>query len=117
MKRIPVVALSVVAWLSLWSLRGAVDPHSAIRQTVGPTLANKLDARVEHFDNGGRPLAISVVDLAFTYQIPMSLEYVDRKAVTGTVNLKLVDTTPRRILETLIAKTPGYRVTFLPKIV
>ena len=54
----------------------------------------------------------SVVDLAYTYQLPMALECADRDATTRPLNLQFHNESVRRILEGIIRQSPAFRVSF-----
>jgi hypothetical protein len=72
----------------------------------------KLERRVERFDTSGRTLVASVVELAYQYQLPMALEYVDRDATTRPLNLQFHNESVRRILEGIVRQAPEFRVSF-----
>ena len=71
----------------------------------------KLDRRVR-FDTAGRTLVTSIVELAFTYQLPTGIEYADREATTRPLSLHFQNESVRRILEALTEQVPGYGVSF-----
>ena len=80
-----------------------------------PTVSSfeqKLNSRVQRFDTAGKTLVASVVELAFTYELPTAIEYVSREAGTQPLNLDFHNESVRRILETLAARIPGYGVDF-----
>jgi len=72
---------------------------------------SKLDKRVEHFDTAGRTLIASVLDLAYEYELPIGIEYVDR-ALTRPIKLEFHHDSVRGILVAIIQQAPGYRVAF-----
>jgi hypothetical protein len=87
--------------------------HEGTTQSVGVTLFEKnLDRRIERFDTSGRTLVASVVDLAYKYQLPMALEYVDRDATTRALNLQFYNESLRQIFQEIIQRAPKYRVSF-----
>ena len=85
-------------------------------ETVGESATalsfeQKLDRRVR-FDTAGRTLVASIVELAFTYQLPTGIEYADREATTRPLNLHFQNESVRRILEAITEQVPGYGVSF-----
>jgi hypothetical protein len=71
-----------------------------------------LDTRVARFDTSGRSLVATIVDLAFTYQLPTAIEYADRDATTRALNLQFRNESVRGILKTIIRQFPEYGVSF-----
>ena len=71
----------------------------------------RLDRRVR-FDSAGRTLVASIVELAFTYQLPTGIEYADREATTRPLNFHFQNESVRRILEAITEQVPGYSVNF-----
>jgi hypothetical protein len=77
-----------------------------------PPYENRLDAVVEVFDSGGQTLAQNFLSLAYRYDLPMGVEYLDRAAVSEPLHLQLRGKSVREILSSLVAQVPEYRVTF-----
>ncbi len=75
-------------------------------------LQEKLDTHIPRFDNTGRPLVESILELAYEYHLPMGLEYVNRDAVRRPLDLKLRDSSVRDIIASLVTQVPGYQVSF-----
>ena len=71
----------------------------------------KLDRHVSRFDSSGRTLAACVVDLAYEYQLPMAIEFVDRDAMRP-LHVEFRNRSVRQVLEDIIRQVPRYRVTF-----
>jgi hypothetical protein len=111
MRRILGLFILFACWITVVS---AQPPrHDLGRQPIGLTPFEKnLDRRIERFDTSGRTLVASVVDLAYEYQLPMALEYVDRDVTTRPLNLQLHNRSLRQILEAVIRQAPKYRVSF-----
>lgn len=86
----------------------ASDTHSA----QVSVFERKLQARVERFDTSGRTLVASVLDLAYEYELPMGLEYIDHDAVTRPIDLDLRGESVRGILVALVQQASEYRVSF-----
>jgi len=72
---------------------------------------------VEHFSTSGRTLVASVVDLAYSYQLPMAVEYADSDAATRPLHLQFNNKSVRAILEDIVRQAPQYRVSFSNSIV
>ncbi len=106
-----------LSWLTVISARPtnlrASTTHSA---QVSP-FERKLDTRVERFDTSGRTLIASVVDLAYQYELPTGIEYLDHEATTRPIDLQFHDESVRGILLAIIQEVPEYRVSFSEDIV
>src|SRR4029077_16336206 len=72
----------------------------------------KLNRRVEQFDTSGRTLVTSVVDLAYEYELPIGIEYLDPVATARPIDLQFHDESIRGILTAIILQIPEYRVSF-----
>jgi hypothetical protein len=100
---------------------GSIEPlqqHQSSAQSVQvSSFEEKLDRRVERFDTSGRTLIASVIDLAYEYQLPTGIEYLDHEATTRPIDLQLHDESVRGILVAIIQQTPEYRVSFSEGIV
>jgi hypothetical protein len=72
----------------------------------------KLDTRVERFETSGRTLIASVIELAYEYELPTAIEYINHDATTRPIDLRFQDESIRGILTALILQIPEYRVTF-----
>jgi hypothetical protein len=57
-------------------------------------------------------LIATLVDLAFTYQLPTAIEYADRDGTTRALNLQFRNESVREILKTTIQQFPEYGVSF-----
>jgi hypothetical protein len=71
----------------------------------------KLGRNVTRFDSSGRTLVGCVVDLAYEYQLPMAIEFVDGD-VTRPLSVQFRNRSVRQILEDIIRQAPRYRVNF-----
>jgi hypothetical protein len=76
------------------------------------TFEKSLARHVPRFDTSGRTLVACVVDLAYEYQLPMAIEYVDGDATKRSLNVHLHNQSLRQILEGIIRQSPKYRVDF-----
>ncbi|HEY2819741.1 MAG TPA: hypothetical protein VGJ06_01765 [Candidatus Acidoferrum sp.] len=75
-------------------------------------LEQKLDQRIGGFDTAGCTFVGCVTALAYCYELPTAIEYVDRDAAHRTLNLKFHDPSVREVLEALAQQTPEYRLSF-----
>lgn len=76
------------------------------------TFAQRLDTRVALFNAYGQTLAQAVLCIAYHYKLPMGVEYWTPESTRIPLRLRLRNQSVRQILETLVAKQPGYRVSF-----
>jgi hypothetical protein len=53
-----------------------------------------------------------LVDLAYEYELPMGIEYLDREAATQPINLELRNESVRGILLAIVQQVPEYKVSF-----
>lgn len=108
-RHLAVFTLTTFALLS--SVGGG--PVRGGQQTRGPMpFEAKLNQRVERFNAADRSLTDAVLDLAFEYQLPLGVEYVDRGAAVRPVTMELRQKTVREILCALVATAPEYRIDF-----
>jgi hypothetical protein len=92
--------------------------HLSARQPQArPTLDTKLDKHINNFRTAGRPLLAILVDLAYEYQLPLGIEYVDREAATHAIELEFRDESLRNILLAVVGQLPEYRVAFPPGLI
>jgi hypothetical protein len=95
---------------------GPVQPPS--RHTSGPlsvrvpSFNEKLDKRIEHFETAGHTLIASVLDLAYEYELPTAIEYIDHDAAARSLNLGFHDESVRGILVALVQSASAYRLSF-----
>src|ERR1700730_17193794 len=66
---------------------------------------------VGHFSTSGRTLVASVVDLAYSYELPMAVEYAERDATTRPLNLEFNNQPIQPTHENIIPQAPQYRDT------
>ena len=105
------LALSVCC-LTLISTRPPKPYASGMLSAQASLFESKLDRRVERFDTSGRTLVASVLDLAYEYELPIGLEYIDHDAATHPINLEFRDEPVRGILVALVQQASEYRVSF-----
>jgi hypothetical protein len=73
----------------------------------------KLDRRIDRYDTSGRTLIASVIDLAYEYELPVGLEYINHEAATRPIDFETHDESVRGILVAIVQQVPEYRVSFL----
>ncbi len=118
MKRAAMLLLTLGAYFlsAAWTRpRAPSAPHF---QAAQPSLfEQKLDKRIERFDTAGRTLIASLIDLAYEYELPMGIEYLDRDAASRPINVELRNESLRGILVALVQQLSEYRVGFSSGIV
>ena len=89
------------------------EHHETVAESAtASSFEQKLNRRVKRFDTAGRTLVASIVDLAFTYQLPTAIEYADLEATSRPLNSHFQNESVRRILEAITEQVPGYSVSF-----
>ncbi len=106
------VFVSTVCCLTAVSATYVNPLASNTEPTQATIFERKLNTRVARFDTSGRTLATSLIDLAYEYELPMGIEYLDRKAATQPINLELRNESVRGILLAIIQQVPEYKVSF-----
>lgn len=102
----------LACWLSVVSAQ-PVSHHGLDSPSAQESLLErKLGKSVERFDTSGRPLIASVLDLAYKYELPTALEYVDREITARTIDLQFHHQTVRAVLAAIIQQIPEYGVSF-----
>src|SRR5437879_3808087 len=81
-----------------------------------PSLSARLQTPVAAFDAAGRPFVRIILDLAYEYQLPLGLEYVDAEAMERPLSVKLQNKRVRDILQDVLALLPQYRLKVTPLI-
>lgn len=76
------------------------------------TFEDKINARVELFDASNRTLVANLIDLAYSHNLPLGIEYIDKKALTQPIGLVLRNESIQGILIALVQQVPEYKVTF-----
>jgi hypothetical protein len=100
------------SWLSVVPAQPAKHHGRNTQSTEASLFERKLDGRVERFDTSGRTLAAIVIDLAYEYELPTGIEYLDHEATTRPIDLQFHDESVRGILVAIIQQVPEYRVSF-----
>lgn len=103
--------ISCLTILSAWPVKQHAS-NMRPAQAQASLLESKLDRRVEHFDAAGRTLVANVLDLAYEYELPTGIEYVDQNAMTRPIDLELDNESLRGIIVAIVQRAPEYRVSF-----
>jgi hypothetical protein len=112
MRYIPNLVILFAFSLTIVSEQPVTNKEMSTQSAQVALFEQKLDRRIERFDTSGRTLVASVVDLAFTYQLPTAIEYADRDATTRVLNLQFHNESVRGILKTTIRQFPEYGISF-----
>lgn len=99
---ITVAAIGLLRALTSSEMGGSAHPK---------TLQEKLRLPVPAFESDGRSMVDIVLDLAYRYHLPLSLQYADEVAVHGKLNVKLQNRELREVLSAIISRLPGYKMT------
>jgi hypothetical protein len=92
---------------------GGLQSPSVTHPRLEPSVEGKLDKRVADFRTSGRTLMATVVDIAYEFQVPLGIEYVDRDASTRPIDLQFQNQSLRSIFRAVVAQLPEYQVAFL----
>jgi hypothetical protein len=96
----------------------AARPNQPSRQAQSQSgHDNKLNKHVPEFRTSGRSLIATLVDLAYEFELPMGIEYIDRESVTRPLELEFRDDPLGDIITALVAHQPEYRVSFVGGVV
>ena len=114
-----VVPMKYSLWLAIMfascptivSEQGFEHHETVAESATASSFEQKLDRRVR-FDTAGRTMVASIVELAFTYQLPTAIEYADREATTRPLSLHFRNESVQRIVEAITEEVPGYGVSF-----
>lgn len=98
----------VVVFVALFALA----PCSQISRANSPGIREKLDKRVKHYDTVSRPMIACVLELAYEYEIPIGIEFVNREAMTRPIDIQAQDQTVRALLTSIVQQIPDYHVSF-----
>jgi hypothetical protein len=109
MRRFSKFALALVG---IFSLVPTLGEALQLRKSGIPPLKEKLENKIEHFETGGKTLVECVLDIAYQYELPMGIEYLDRQALSRPLDLKFHDASIREVLATLVRQLPEYKIVF-----
>lgn len=109
--RIPIVLFATLLMLNPpFSNENLPRPTISRAENRGDLVA-KLDKRVD-FRTSRRTLIQILVGLAYDYQVPMGIEYVNSEAKTQQIDLYFHNEPLRLIIKSIIAQLPQYAVDF-----
>lgn len=83
-----------------------------VKKSDALSFNKKLDKKVECFETAGRTLIESALDIAYQHELPMGIEYLDRKALTRPIDLRFQHESIREILVALARQIPEYQIAF-----
>jgi hypothetical protein len=112
-------AVSLMCFVALAYVH-ALSPQSSPSKSpteIAASLDSKLDKRIDNFETAGRTLMDIAVGLAYEYQFPLAIEFVDREGTTRSINLEFHNESVRDILGRVVSEFPEYRVEFSPQVV
>lgn len=95
-----VVSSVTLAAVSLMLASGLAASRSVAEES--------LDAQLAHYDNDGKPLIHTLVEIAAYYHIPMGIEKVTRESVHTPVHITLQRGTVRDLLNLCVRQFPDY---------
>jgi len=108
-----IAMLSTLCWLAMNAPGTFKHPPLFEKQAVkGSSFESKLNSRIGHFKISGETLVSIVLDLAYEFQLPTGIEYVDHEATTRPINLELNNESVRGILLAIVQQVPEYKVSF-----
>ena len=108
-----IAMLSTLCWLAMNAPGTFKHPPLFEEQAVeGSPFESKLNSRIGHFKISGETLVSIVLDLAYEFQLPTGIEYIDHEATTRPINLELHNETVRGILLAIVQQVPEYKVSF-----
>ncbi len=112
------IALIAVVFATISIPIKSADEQKHSTQVPGTSqFEDKLNKRVGHFDASGRTLVKCLLDLAYEYQLPLALEYVEDKALDQQLVLELRDQTLRGVLLAVVRNASGYQLSIAGGIV
>lgn len=112
MKRIAELFTLFSCLLAIGSSQSLKPQPLKTHSTQVLSFEGKLERRVEQFNTSGHSFVASVLELAYQYELPMGIEFMDRETATRPINLEFRDETVRRILLAIIRQAPEYHVSF-----
>ena len=108
-----IAMLSTLCWLAMNAPGTFKHPPLFEKQAVkGSSFESRLNSRIGHFKISGQTLVAIVLDLAYEFQLPTGIEYIDHDAMTRPINLELHNESVREILLAIVQQVPEYKVSF-----
>lgn len=113
-----IAMLSTLYWLAMNAPGTFKHPPLFEKQAVkGLRFESKLNSRIGHFKITKQTLVAIVLDLAYEFQLPTGIEYVDHDAMTRPINLELHNESVREILLAIVQQVPEYKISFSDRVV
>jgi len=81
---------------------------NATERKLSYELQDKLAVEVKDFENQGKPLIPTLLEVADTYGLPMGIEKVERIALDQPIAVKFKRGSVARLLDRCIRQLPGY---------
>jgi hypothetical protein len=81
---------------------------NATERKLSYELQDKLAAEVKDFENQGKPLIPTLLEVADRYDLPMGIEKVEREALDQPITIKLKHGSVAKLLDRCIRQRPGY---------
>jgi len=72
----------------------------------------KLNTKVPQFETAGRTAVACILELAYRYELPTGIEYVDKAAMTQRIELQFRNESVRQILTAIVHELPEYQLNF-----
>jgi hypothetical protein len=99
-------------WLPILSAQSVARHKTKVQSPQVASFEQKTNKLVSGFNTCGRTMVDSVIDLAYEYQVPMAIEYVDREATTRPINLEFHHKSLREMVDAIVKQDQQYRVSF-----
>ena len=101
------------ALFTMWTTSASLEVAFDVSDTPQyQDYEQKLDTRVERFDAAGRSMVSIVLDLAYEYQLPTGIEFVDHEATFRPINSVYRNESVRAILSGIVGQFPEYSMSF-----
>jgi hypothetical protein len=92
--------------------RPACSQRRSGSERIHLSFQEKLDTRISKLDARGRTLISTVLSFAYTYELPVGIEYVDHNSVSRPLKIVLSNTSVRESLRDAVSKLPEYSISF-----
>ena len=112
MKRTAKFFTLFAGWLAIGSIQPLKPQALKMQSTQVLSFEAKLERRVGQFSTSGHSFVASVLELAYQYELPMGIEYINRETATRPIRLEFRDETVRGILLAIVRQASEYRVGF-----
>ncbi len=92
--------------------RPACSQQRSGSEHIRLSFQEKLDTKIPKLDARERTLMDIVLSLAYKYELPIGIEYVDQNSVSRPLKIVLSNNSVRESLRDAVSKLPEYRVSF-----